>query len=132
MATLTLPAINNAYATEVSAAETSTSETSTLANVSAKTAQHHQQTKSFNIKAGPLNSALITFAKQADIYISSDSVLTASKQSHKIKGNYSIEQALKQLLTGTALTFIKEANGSYRVVTENERVMDTGYCRSTK
>ena len=123
MATLTLPAINNAYATEVSAAETSTSETSTLANVSAKTAQHHQQTKSFNIKAGPLNSALITFAKQADIYISSDSVLTASKQSHKIKGNYSIEQALKQLLTGTSLTFVKETNGSYRVVTANERVM---------
>ena len=111
MATLTLPVVSNAFA-----AELSTSETNTLKSGSATTAPHNQQTRSFNIKAGPLNSALIAFAKQADIYISSDSVLTASKKNHKLKGNYSIEQALKQLLTGTALNFVKETNGSYRVV----------------
>lgn len=105
------------------AAEVNTSETNTFKNGGAKRVQDNQQKKLFNIKSGPLNSALITFAKQADIYISSDLVLTANKQSDKLKGNYSIEQALKQLLTDTALTFVKETNGSYRVVPANEKIL---------
>ena len=118
MATLTLPTLNHAFAAEANKQLINGNNINSV-----KAATNFEQTKSFNISAGPLNIALIAFAKQADIYISSDSALTANKKSQKLTGKHSIELALKQLLTGTALTFVKEANGSYRVVTNKHRVM---------
>lgn len=60
-------------------------------------------TAAYNIPAGPLGTALSRFASESGILLSSDANLTAGKQTAGLRGEYTVEQALKQLLAGTGL-----------------------------
>ena len=63
----------------------------------------HPATAAYNIPAGPLGTALSRFASESGLLLSSDANLTAGKQTAGLRGEYTVEQALKQLLAGTGL-----------------------------
>ncbi len=57
------------------------------------------------VPAGPLDAALRNFSSQAGVQLVYTSDLVAGKATEGIKGQFSIEQAIAQLLRGTGLTF---------------------------
>lgn len=59
----------------------------------------------FDIAGGELTDVLNQFAKASGIYLSADSALTRGKQSNGLKGAYSIDQGLHELLQNSELTF---------------------------
>ena len=60
-------------------------------------------TAAYHIPAGPLGTALSRFASESGLLLSSDANLTAGKHTAGLRGEYTVEQALKQLLAGTGL-----------------------------
>jgi len=63
------------------------------------------ETQSYDIPAGPLNQVLGRFASESGLLLSADGRLTRGLQSDGLQGEYSIEQALQQLLAGTGLNY---------------------------
>lgn len=74
---------------------------------SAAAATHTQQ---YNIPAGPLSKVLSEFAGQAGILLSSDAQITDGKRSAGLSGQYSISEALGQLLDSTGVSFNIQGN----------------------
>ncbi len=82
--------------------------------VQAETLQS-QQVQVFSIASGGLSTVLRQFASQAKITLSFDPALVAGKQSRGLKGQYSIDAGLQQLLAGQSLQVITIDGESYRI-----------------
>lgn len=71
------------------------------------------QTRDWSIPAGPLSSALDSFARQAGISLSYASTDTANKASPAVQGNFDTYQALNLLLQGSGLQAMQQTANSY-------------------
>lgn len=69
--------------------------------------------RSYNIAAAPLGQALRQFASEAGILLSADASLTQGKSSSGLRATVSVSQGLEQLLNGSGLIAIVQADGSY-------------------
>jgi iron complex outermembrane receptor protein len=92
-----------------------------LAADAAQTVQASQR-KTFDIAAGPLESALNQFGQQARIMLSYPSALTASRHSAGLRGEYDTQQGLVRLLHGTGVSAIEQTSGSYTLVEDASNV----------
>lgn len=78
--------------------------------------------KSFDIAAGPLESALNQYGQQARIMLSYPSALTANRHSAGLHGEYDTQQGLVRLLRGTGLSSVQQSNGGYTLVEDPSNV----------
>ncbi|MCD0503441.1 TonB-dependent siderophore receptor [Bordetella petrii] len=69
--------------------------------------------QSFNIPAGPLGAALTTFAGAAGINLSFDPALASGLRSAGLQGNWTVDQGLQHLLSGTGLMPVREGGNVY-------------------
>jgi outer membrane receptor for ferric coprogen and ferric-rhodotorulic acid len=76
-----------------------------------------------NIAAGDLATNLNRFAANNKVVIFFDASLTKGLKSKALTGKYTIDSALDQLLNGSGLKYVKEADGSYRVISASTDVM---------
>jgi len=67
----------------------------------------------YNIAAGPLGEALNQFARQAGITLSMTPQQTQGRQSPGVQGEYSTDQALSHLLSGSGLEALSQDGSSY-------------------
>ncbi len=76
----------------------------------------------YNIAAGPLRDVLNQFARQAGITLSTTPSRTGGLQSPGVQGEYSADQALRRLLSGSGLEAVSQDGSSYvlRPVAETE------------
>ncbi|WP_319004570.1 TonB-dependent siderophore receptor [Methylobacillus caricis] len=81
--------------------------------LAAETQQAAVSRKAFDIPAGPLETALTRFGKEAGILLSYPSSTTAKLSSAGLKGDYTVEEGLAHLLLGTTLQAVKQLDGSY-------------------
>lgn len=78
----------------------------------------------FAIPAGPLDSALTQFAARAGITLSFDPAHARGLDSPGLQGRHDIDGGLRQLLAGSRLQAVRQANGSYALLpTAGEGVM---------
>jgi outer membrane receptor for ferric coprogen and ferric-rhodotorulic acid len=78
--------------------------------------------KTFNIPAGTLDAALVTFGQQSGVLLSVNGELSKGKSSKGVTGVLSIKKALQQLLLGTNLQAIRKNNGSYTISPSTQNV----------
>ncbi|MFQ6559905.1 TonB-dependent siderophore receptor [Pseudomonas sp. Lb2C1-1] len=74
--------------------------------------------QSYNIAPGPLSDVLNQFARQAGITLASTPTQTGGVQSPGLKGEYSPDQALSQLLSGSGLVAVSQDGSSYVLQTQ--------------
>src|SRR3546814_175475 len=67
----------------------------------------------YDIPAGPLRTVLTRFASLAGIYLAGSIELANGKTSPGLQGNYTAEQGLAQVLAGTGLQAVPDANRRY-------------------
>lgn len=77
--------------------------------------QAQQSVQYFEVPAGDLGNALSRFAADSGVVIYFDASLTQGKQTRGLSGDYSVEGGLRALLSGSGLSLVKEADGSYRL-----------------
>ena len=80
------------------------------------------QRKTYDIPAGPLEATLNRFGREAGILLSFPSAITANRQSAGLRGEYDVPQAFGQILHGTGVASVQQANGGYTLV----EVIDPG------
>lgn len=81
----------------------------------------------FQIAPGPLGTALSLFATRANITLSFDARQTQGQQSAGLQGDYSVEEGLARLLSGTGLQAQRQSNGGYVLVPASSgAVMELG------
>jgi iron complex outermembrane recepter protein len=74
--------------------------------VLAQTAESARRaTKSFDIAAQPLSTAISAYGRQAGLQVSADADVTAGVQSRAVQGQFSATEALSRMLTGTGVTW---------------------------
>ena len=61
--------------------------------------------QAFAIPAQPLSSALLAFAEQSGLEVLFDARIAAGKTAPAVRGDYTAEQALRQLLAGSGLRY---------------------------
>lgn len=69
--------------------------------------------QSYAIEAGPLASVLPRFAAEAGVQLSADAQLTQGIQSAGLQGPHSVTEGFAQILRGTRLQAVPQANGIY-------------------
>ena len=67
----------------------------------------------YNIPAGNLDQVLNSFAAAAGFYLAIDGSLTNNLSSSGIKGSYTVDAGLVEILSGTGLLARRQPNGSY-------------------
>ncbi|WP_166875121.1 TonB-dependent siderophore receptor [Massilia mucilaginosa] len=72
--------------------------------------------KAYAIPAGPLEGALNRFGREAGILLSFPTATTAGLQSPGLNGSYAVADGLDQLLQGSGLGAVAQANGGYVLV----------------
>jgi iron complex outermembrane recepter protein len=91
-----------------------------VATQSPAVAQQNQQrasaTKTFNVAAQPLASAVAVFGRQAGIQVSLDAAAARNQQSGGVNGSLSVDAALTRLLAGTGLTYRFMGAGTVLIV----------------
>jgi len=70
-------------------------------------------TVNFDILAGNLDQALSRFGRQAGIQIAVNAELTSGRQSPGLSGKHSIAEGMRQLLVGSGLEAVRDADGEY-------------------
>jgi len=70
----------------------------------------------FNIPAGPVSSALEQFAATAGVTVSFEPGAARGQKSAGLRGRYSTDAGLRQLLAGSRLQIVPHANGSYSLL----------------
>ncbi|GLO59186.1 TonB-dependent siderophore receptor [Pseudomonas sp. ITEM 17296] len=70
----------------------------------------------FDIPAGPLGAALTQFAEAAGVTVSFEPSYVQALKSPGLHGRYSAEAGLRQLLVGSQLQVLRQANGSYSLL----------------
>ena len=92
-------------------------------------------TRTFDIKAQPLDRALIEFSKQAGFQVVSNASELARLQSPAVAGTKTVGKALEELLAGSGLVFrvigsdviaVERARKAAEAVTHSEAVVVTG------
>jgi iron complex outermembrane recepter protein len=78
--------------------------------------------KTYDIPAGPLESALTRFGRESGLLLSFPAALTAARQSPGLRGDYDVPQAFAPLLQGSGLAAVRQGNGSYTLVEHTETV----------
>lgn len=94
--------------------------------LSANLATAQSATRQFDIPAQDMQSALNEFARQSDRQILFSTAVSASKRSVEVKGELEPEEALKQLLKGTGLTFRVTADQAILVENPNTSARRSG------
>lgn len=92
---------------------------SLLPGIAAVQAETRAET-AFDIPAGPLDSALTEFAASAGVTVSFDPALARGLKSPGLRGRYSVDAGLRQLLAGSRLQALRQANGSYSLLPQVE------------
>lgn len=69
--------------------------------------------RAYNIPAGPLETALNRFGREAGIMLSFSTSLTTGLQSHGLQGSHNVNTGLARLLQGTGLAADAHSDGSY-------------------
>ena len=67
----------------------------------------------FNIPAGPLSTVLARYADASGILIAGNMQLASGKRSNGLQGNFTPQQGLNRILSGTGLIASQQADGSY-------------------
>ncbi|MFJ4375399.1 TonB-dependent siderophore receptor [Pseudomonas japonica] len=80
-----------------------------------------QQTRSYRIPAGSLDSVLGAFGQQAGVMIGVDAALTAGLHSDGLSGDYSVADGLARILQATRLRALGDGVG-YRLVPRPEHL----------
>ncbi|PWF24068.1 TonB-dependent receptor [Corticimicrobacter populi] len=75
-----------------------------------------QAAQDYRIAAGPLGQVLAEFAAQAGVTLSTDAALTRGLQSPGLAGGFTVEAGFAQLLEGTRLEALRNAQGQYVLV----------------
>jgi TonB-dependent receptor len=75
-------------------------------------AQVAQSTRFYDIPAQPLGTALNSYAEMTGIDLVAAPEAVSGKRSHALRGNYSPEDALDELLRGTSLSYHMSSAGS--------------------
>ncbi|WWV54115.1 TonB-dependent siderophore receptor [Pseudomonas silesiensis] len=70
----------------------------------------------FDIPAGSLATALTRFASTAAMTVSFDPAQAAGQASAGLRGRYTVDAGLRQLLAGSKLQAVRQANGSYSLL----------------
>lgn len=76
----------------------------------------------FDIPAGSLGQALTQFASTAGVTVSFDPVHAGGQKSPGLRGRYTVDAGLRQLLAGSKLQAMRHDNGSYSLLP----VVDSG------
>lgn len=71
------------------------------------------QVRHYHIASSSLESALNQFGREAGILLSFDPALVSGRQAPTLNGNYSVAEGLRQLLLGSGLALVEQADGSY-------------------
>ncbi|WP_213979434.1 TonB-dependent receptor [Sphingomonas sp. dw_22] len=79
-------------------------------------AQAQTVVRSFDIPAGSLGAAIARLGRQANVMIAVDAARLRGLRTPGLRGSYSTEQALAQLLTGTGLRAQLDGRGGYELV----------------
>ncbi|MGL4316027.1 MAG: TonB-dependent siderophore receptor [Pseudomonas sp.] len=72
--------------------------------------------REFAIAAGSLESALNSFAATAGVSVSFSPDAVRGRQSAGLRGRYSVDQALNQLLAGSGVQVVRQASGNYSLL----------------
>jgi outer membrane receptor protein involved in Fe transport len=78
------------------------------------TAARAEQRSTFDIPAGPLSQAILTFANQSGVTIGAVGPVSAI-QAHPVHGSMTADKALRKLLQGTGLTFERIDMATFRI-----------------
>ena len=70
----------------------------------------------FDIPAGSLATALTRFASTAAVTVSFDPAHATGQASAGLRGRYTVDPGLRQLLAGSKLQAVRQANGSYSLL----------------
>lgn len=68
---------------------------------------------SFDIKAQSLGAAIIELSRQGDVVVTAPTQLLDGKSAPALRGSYTVEQALRALLTESGLVYRRNAPGSF-------------------
>ena len=71
----------------------------------------------FDIPALPLAQSLALLGQQSGVQVTADADLTRDRRSPALRGSYSVEGALRQLLDGSGLEAQRMAPGTFKVLT---------------
>src|SRR5438874_12899796 len=74
--------------------------------------QASQSVRFYDIPAQPLGTALTTYAETSGVDLVANPASVKGKRSHALKGNFSPEDALSEILRGTSLDYRMSSNGS--------------------
>ena len=74
----------------------------------------------FDIQAQPAASALTEFARQADITLVFSSILVENHQTVNVRGDFTVQEALRKLLEGSGLTFTQVSETSIAINLESK------------
>src|SRR5881227_2021045 len=74
----------------------------------------------FDIQAQPAASALTEFARQADITLVFSTIVVADHQTVNVRGNFTVQDALRKLLAGSGLTFTRVSETSIAITLESK------------
>jgi outer membrane receptor protein involved in Fe transport len=74
----------------------------------------------FDIQAQPAASALTEFARQADITLVFSTMLVENHQTVTVRGNFTVQDALRKLLDGSGLTFTQVSETSIAINLESK------------
>jgi iron complex outermembrane receptor protein len=74
----------------------------------------------FDIQAQPATSALTEFARQADITLVFSSTLVEGHQTLNVRGDFTVQDALRKLLAGSGLTFTQVSETSIAINLESK------------
>src|SRR5256885_6274106 len=74
--------------------------------------QASQAVRFYNIPAQPLGTALSSYAEVSGVDLVANPAAVKGKRSHAIKGNFSPDDALNEILRGTSLDYRMSSNGS--------------------
>ncbi len=85
--------------------------------------------RDFDIPGQPLSSALILFGRQSGLQLAVDSDFVAGLQAQAVQGSYTPEQALRQLLAGTGITYRIAADGNVTLERPARQQEDAGPTR---
>jgi len=71
--------------------------------------------RDYDIQAGRLDAALSQYASEAGLTLVIDGRLTEGKTCAGLDGDYRVRDGLRELLAGSGLEAVRQANGSYRL-----------------
>jgi len=72
--------------------------------------------RSFDIPAGRVADAVVALGTQAGISIGISGSVTPADRAHAVRGRFTVDQALRRLLDGTRLSFVRIDDSTYSIV----------------